>query len=248
MARPGLGFELIDRQDGDPEIKRRVRVCLATITGEMSVDRARRQVGLSKQGFHELRERIIQGAIAGGTPRPGGRPPVARDDSPAPSAALTAAQEESQRQARMARVLMEGLRVREELHAVLGGRLKPIHPERLAERFGVAPTAVATAIAAAHAHAPRPTEVAAVSSSDLPPPSASPPDAPRIGLVPTVAAAARVAAKKGRLTSGQDATMPLVTVAPRSAMTTPGRMGPAPAMTPTSDEAPAPMPSDPPPS
>lgn len=145
MARPGLGFDLIDRQDGDPAIKRRVRLCLATIAGDVSVDDARRQLGLSKQGFHELRERIIQGAIAGGTPRPGGRPPAVRDDSAMQAASLTAAQEESQRQARMARVLMEGLRVREELHAVLGGRLKPINPERLAERFGLMPAAAEAA-------------------------------------------------------------------------------------------------------
>jgi hypothetical protein len=219
MARPGLGFDLIDRQDGDPEIKRRVRLCLATITGDLSVDDARRQLGLSKQGFHELRERIIQGAIAGGTPRPGGRPPTMPeipDDGSAPSAALAAAQEEAQRQARMARVLMEGLRVREELHAVLGGRLKPIRPERLAARFGVAPSAVANAVAAAQSSRPTATQSGAVGGDgadgvvatpdvapdageggDQLPPSAAPPDLARIGLVPAAAATADRAEKRG---------------------------------------------------
>jgi hypothetical protein len=164
MARPGLGWELIERAEGEPEAKRRARWCIATLDGSVSVEDARRELDLSKQAFHDLRERVIAGAITGGTPRPPGRPPAqhATPATPATPAVGSAAAESdpevirlrhelarsqaaTAQQQHLARVMLEGLRVREELHAVLGGRLKPVDPLKLARRFGVDADAAAQA-------------------------------------------------------------------------------------------------------
>jgi hypothetical protein len=153
MARPGLGWELIERAEGEPEAKRRARWCIATLDGSVSVEDARRELDLSKQAFHDLRERVVAGAITGGTPRPPGRPPAPPTAPAAPACGSAAAesdpevirlrqelartQAQTARQQHLARVMLEGLRVREELHAVLGGRLKPPDPATLARRFGL---------------------------------------------------------------------------------------------------------------
>jgi hypothetical protein len=155
MARPGLGWELIERAEGEPEAKRRARWCIATLDGSVSVEDARRELDLSKQAFHDLRQRVIAGAITGGTPRPPGRPPtqpvgpatlaspaVGSDAAESDPEVIRLRQELARTQAataqqqHLARVMLEGLRVREELHAVLGGRLKPPDPVKLARRFG----------------------------------------------------------------------------------------------------------------
>ena len=119
MSRPGLGIELITRQPGDDEVKRRVRICFATVYGTTSVEQAMRELDLSKQRFHELRDEIIAGAIAGGTPKPGGRPA-----KPQPPPVPDDVRVQLARQAKDLEILQEGLRVREELEAVLGRRLK----------------------------------------------------------------------------------------------------------------------------
>jgi hypothetical protein len=118
MARPGMGTQLIERLDGDPEAKRRVSICIQTISGAVSVEDARQTLGLCKQAFHELRERILRGAITGATPKPGGRP---AHPGPTPEE-VADLKRQLERQAKDQQILAEGLLIREELSLTLGNR------------------------------------------------------------------------------------------------------------------------------
>ncbi len=134
MARPSLGTKLIDRLPGDDEVKRRVRICLATVYGQMTVEEAMAELQLSKQRFHDLRDEILLGALLGGTPKPGGRPPkpviaATAEELAAKEAALTKRENDL-------RIIAEGLCVRAELEAVLGRRLRSRRSaERIQERI-----------------------------------------------------------------------------------------------------------------
>lgn len=74
MARPNLGLEHVDRLPGDPEDKFRLKVVLATISGEMLVDEACDELDLGPTQFANLRRKVLLAALEGVQPRPGGRP------------------------------------------------------------------------------------------------------------------------------------------------------------------------------
>jgi transposase len=59
---------------GDPESKYRLKVVLATLTGEMLVDEAYEELGVGPTQFANLRKQMLQGALDGLQPRPVGRP------------------------------------------------------------------------------------------------------------------------------------------------------------------------------
>lgn len=118
MARPSLGTKLIDRLPGDDAVKRRVRICLATVYGQMSVEEAMATLQLSKQRFHDLRDEILLGALLGGTPKPGGRPA-----KPIDGETLARQAADSRKRERDQRIINEAQRIRSELEAVLGRRL-----------------------------------------------------------------------------------------------------------------------------
>ena len=118
MSRPSLGTGFIDRLEGDSESKRRVRICMATIYDQMSVEEAIKEIGLCKQAFYEARDRILCGAIEGATPKPSGRHPKSLD-----AEELKRQEEGLAKLERDLRIRAEGLRIREELGLVLGSRL-----------------------------------------------------------------------------------------------------------------------------
>lgn len=118
MSRPSLGTGFIDRLEGDPEAKRRVRICMATIYNQMSVEEAMKEVGLCKQAFYEARNRILCGAIEGATPKPSGRHPKSLDADE-----LKRKEEALAKLDKDLRIRMEGLQIREEIGLVLGSRL-----------------------------------------------------------------------------------------------------------------------------
>jgi len=80
-GRPPKGLKHVDDLSGDAASKERLRVILATLSGEVSLAEACAQLGLSETRFLELRRRTLAGALsaaAAGSPgRPAGEPPAA---------------------------------------------------------------------------------------------------------------------------------------------------------------------------
>jgi hypothetical protein len=76
----GLGH--VDRLDGPDDLKVRLRILLATITGEMGIDEACAELGVSPSRLHEMRKEALEGALEALTPGRPGRPraPVEDDD------------------------------------------------------------------------------------------------------------------------------------------------------------------------
>jgi hypothetical protein len=73
-GRPNFGVDHVDRIDAPEEDKRRTKIVLQTLTEEISVDEACRRLSLGRSRFHELRQEILEGAIAGARPGRPGRP------------------------------------------------------------------------------------------------------------------------------------------------------------------------------
>jgi hypothetical protein len=74
MARPNKGLGHVDGLQGDPESKFRLKVVLATLSGEMFVDEAYEELGVGPTQFANLRKQVLQGALDALEPRPVGRP------------------------------------------------------------------------------------------------------------------------------------------------------------------------------
>lgn len=74
-GRPPKGLSHIDSLSGDPESKKRLKVIITTLHGEMSIPEACTQLSLSESRFHEIRQRVLAGMLEGLEPRPPGRPP-----------------------------------------------------------------------------------------------------------------------------------------------------------------------------
>jgi len=74
MARPNKGLGHVDGLQGDPESKYRLKVVLATLTGEMLVDEAYDELGIGPTQFANLRKQVLQGALDALQPKPVGRP------------------------------------------------------------------------------------------------------------------------------------------------------------------------------
>jgi len=73
-GRPPSGPALVDRLEGSPQAKTRLRIILETVSGVCSIPAACAALGLSEAAFYRLRERTLTEAVAGLEPRPAGRP------------------------------------------------------------------------------------------------------------------------------------------------------------------------------
>jgi transposase-like protein len=74
MPRPNKGLAHVDSLDGDPETKWRLKVVLATLSGEMLVDEAVDELDVGPTQFANLRRQALQGALGALGPKPVGRP------------------------------------------------------------------------------------------------------------------------------------------------------------------------------
>lgn len=77
MARPNKGLGHVDQLPGDPQGKRRLRVILSTLSGQLSVAEACDELGIGPTYFAVLRTRVLRGALVALAPLPVGRPPRA---------------------------------------------------------------------------------------------------------------------------------------------------------------------------
>jgi hypothetical protein len=74
-GRRAVGPELAERVAGSEPARRRAKVVLQTLTGELRVQEACAVLGVSEQRFEELRAAAVAGAVASLEPKPVGRPP-----------------------------------------------------------------------------------------------------------------------------------------------------------------------------
>jgi transposase-like protein len=73
-GRPGQGLGHIDPLEGSAASKHRLRVMLTSLSGELTVEQACRELGLGPARFHVLRRQALEGALAGLSPKRRGRP------------------------------------------------------------------------------------------------------------------------------------------------------------------------------
>ena len=82
MARPNKGLEHVDALPGDPELKYRLKLILATISGELLQCEVYDELDLGPTQFANLRFKVLGGALAALEPRPSGRPRKVVDVTP----------------------------------------------------------------------------------------------------------------------------------------------------------------------
>jgi hypothetical protein len=99
------GPEYVEHLEGSAEAKRRAKVILRTLMGELRVLEACQTLGICEQRFHQLREAMLQAALARLEVGPAGRP--RRPAEPAEVAALREQLAEQQVQLRVAQVREE---------------------------------------------------------------------------------------------------------------------------------------------
>jgi len=77
-GRPPGGSRHVMELEGPVDEKHRLRVILDTMAGMMSVKQACVVLCISEARFHQLRSRVLQGALDSLAPKPSGRPRLAR--------------------------------------------------------------------------------------------------------------------------------------------------------------------------
>ena len=79
-GRPIDGVDLIERLEGPRAQRRRVRIVLATLAGDLTIAQACAELGIGRTHFYALRWRVLAGAMEALTPRARGRPRQAGED------------------------------------------------------------------------------------------------------------------------------------------------------------------------
>jgi hypothetical protein len=78
-GRPPSGPEFVDKLDGSPEAKQRLKVLLETLNGTCRVQEACDKLGIKEARFDQIRIELLQAALDAAERRPAGRP--ARESS-----------------------------------------------------------------------------------------------------------------------------------------------------------------------
>jgi hypothetical protein len=73
-GRRPSGPEFVDKLDGSPEAKLRLKVMLETLTGACRVQEACERLGIKEARFDQVRIEILQAALDAAEHRPAGRP------------------------------------------------------------------------------------------------------------------------------------------------------------------------------
>jgi hypothetical protein len=73
-GRYPAGLEVVERLDGAPKAKERLRVILETLTGTWRVQEACHRLGICEQRFRQWRDDRLQAALNRLEDRPAGRP------------------------------------------------------------------------------------------------------------------------------------------------------------------------------
>jgi hypothetical protein len=73
-GRTPWGPEYVEQLAGSAEAKRRAKIILETVTGQLRVQEACQALGLSEQRFGQLRQEMLQAAVASLEAQTAGRP------------------------------------------------------------------------------------------------------------------------------------------------------------------------------
>ena len=119
------GPEYVEGLQGSAEAKRRAKIILETVTGQLRVQEACQALGISEQRFGQLRQEMLQAAVASLEARPAGRPQTEAeaDELTALKAQLAALQDE-----------LRAAEVREEIALTLPGVVHEAEPEKKTAR------------------------------------------------------------------------------------------------------------------
>ena len=79
-GRYPAGPEYVEQLYGSAQAKRRAKIILETVTGALRVQEACRVLNLSEQRFGQLRQELLQAAVASMEARPAGRPRAEAED------------------------------------------------------------------------------------------------------------------------------------------------------------------------
>lgn len=116
-GRPPLGAGHVERLEGAPLSKQRLGIILRTLSGELTVDDACAEMGVSPAQFHRLRERALEGALAALAPGTAGRPAAA----PAPPSRVA----ELEAEVRDLKIDLRASQLREEIAVLMPHLLRP---------------------------------------------------------------------------------------------------------------------------
>jgi hypothetical protein len=134
MARHADLQAIVDRQDGSDAARARTAAFLRMAAGEATVEETALALGISTQRLHELRERMVAGAVAAAEPQAPGRPRSGSDADPR-DARIAELEEQNAK----LRFDLECAFLRSELKIVFGDRIpslkkNAIHPGQTGER------------------------------------------------------------------------------------------------------------------
>ena len=73
-GRRSKGPQIVQGLKGSDHAKERLRTIMQTLTGELTVQEAQKQLGIGHTAFHQLREKAFQIALEGLEPGHAGRP------------------------------------------------------------------------------------------------------------------------------------------------------------------------------
>ena len=134
MARHADIQSVVARQDGSDIARERVAAFLRLVDGSATAEETATALGISTQRLHELRERMVAGAVAAAEPLPPGRPRTGADADPRDARIA-----DLEAQVGKLRFDLECAFLRTELAMAFGDRLpslkNAIHPGEAGERL-----------------------------------------------------------------------------------------------------------------
>jgi hypothetical protein len=75
-GRRPAGPEYVDHLAGSDQAKERLKVVLETLAGKCRVQEACQRLGISEPRFHQIRQEVLEAALARLEPQPAGRKPA----------------------------------------------------------------------------------------------------------------------------------------------------------------------------
>jgi len=127
-GRPPLKLQHVDRMPGSKEARRRLKILLATLTGEKTVVEACSELGIGESRFHDLRNEFLNKGVEALEPRPLGRPPA-----PEPTE-LEKENLRLHRELSQLKLELQGALIREEIAVVMPHLLKPSGAQKNKDR------------------------------------------------------------------------------------------------------------------
>jgi len=112
---------------GSDAAKRKLRIVLEAIPGELSVEAACKELGIGSTAFYEIRAKVLKGAIELLEPRPPGRPPRVVSESESRIGELES-------EVRRLRIELDIAHVREEVLLAMPGVFQPAKAARKKNR------------------------------------------------------------------------------------------------------------------